>query len=929
MGLGPFDSFVFPGVYTKTLNEPPLATAAGDIRVPAFIGVGEESIPVDNYEMIRGSSSMADNKIVKEDVSSQVTGMNRNFNITYTPIVKGDGTGTVSTDVNTVVAYVNGNSVPVASVNGTTGEIYLVNLPMMGDTVLITYYFKQTDTLHANEDISDQADGINKLFQVHFYPIVQGDNGGITTTDPSRLSVKVNGIAATITAVDGDTGQFTLSAAPAMGTAVWVTYYSNELQHTSDILPSPYVAGVTKVGYAPGTSDFVEGVDFVLDSTGAFYTLNWGHSYKMAYGQHTIGTTYFFAQMTGTMYDNRNLRRLATGTSDGTNKTFIIEATPVTGEGRGIDTENPDLLEAFYGTSPTDATAIDISKVNPTAKSITLATPPPAGKSVFVTQYSNLLPDDRWTLTATVEGGSGTGKYTMSGVSSGVAMDTVWSASDTTVSDSDFAAENVTYPAGTGTGNSDAQVMPGYAVQETVSLTFMDTTSYFVSSNVPIGTGSSGDNTGYLNQTYMDKKTGFRVTIKQGNLVVYGAGDVIGYSVTPSFTAGSTPERGVPGLKVRVTDTLGVGVGDTGLINTYNKSGAEPKVGDFYYVSFNETKQFDSNGLTEPKLYTQESDVFTDTGRYTINNKLGMAAHMAFLNGAQAVVLLQIKKTEGDVDAPSSRYIAGIDAFNMPMQGGLQPTLMQPVTTSADVINYLKTSNTIQSSIRYANEHRTYFGFALNTTPTVAQAFARAMNSERMVGIYPDGAVTTVTDELGIETEFLVDGSIMASAIAGRDVSPAFDVAEPLTRKPVVGFRRLYRRMDAVTAAQTSNAGLTLLEEVSSSIDIKFALTTDLSSVLTRTPSIIRTKDFIQRGSRSILQPYIGQKLMAGKTSEIETTLKSYMSALQQAGIITAFTGIAASVDPNDPTIINVVAYYSPVFPLLWIVITFNLRSNV
>jgi hypothetical protein len=254
---------------------------------------------------------------------------------------------------------------------------------------------------------------------------------------------------------------------------------------------------------------------------------------------------------------------------------------------------------------------------------------------------------------------------------------------------------------------------------------------------------------------------------------------------------------------------------------------------------------------------------------------------------------------------------------------------MQPVTTSADVINYLKTSNTIQSSIRYANEHRTYFGFALNTTPTVAQAFARAMNSERMVGIYPDGAVTTVTDELGIETEFLVDGSIMASAIAGRDVSPAFDVAEPLTRKPVVGFRRLYRRMDAVTAAQTSNAGLTLLEEVSSSIDIKFALTTDLSSVLTRTPSIIRTKDFIQRGSRSILQPYIGQKLMAGKTSEIETTLKSYMSALQQAGIITAFTGIAASVDPNDPTIINVVAYYSPVFPLLWIVITFNLRSNV
>ena len=53
------------------------------------------------------------------------------------------------------------------------------------------------------------------------------------------------------------------------------------------------------------------------------------------------------------------------------------------------------------------------------------------------------------------------------------------------------------------------------------------------------------------------------------------------------------------------------------------------------------------------------------------------------------------------------------------------------------------------------------------------------------------------------------------------------------------------------------------------------------------------------------------------------------MTALQQAQIITSSTGVAATVDPNDPTIVNVVAYYSPVFPLLWIVLTFNLRSNV
>jgi len=57
--------------------------------------------------------------------------------------------------------------------------------------------------------------------------------------------------------------------------------------------------------------------------------------------------------------------------------------------------------------------------------------------------------------------------------------------------------------------------------------------------------------------------------------------------------------------------------------------------------------------------------------------------------------------------------------------------------------------------------------------------------------------------------------------------------------------------------------------------------------------------------------------------------LTSYLSALQQAQIITAFTGVKAETDPNDPTIVNVEAFYSPVFPLLWIVITFNLRSNI
>ena len=937
MAIGPFSTgFVFPGVYTKTLNEPPLATAAGQLRIPAFIGVGEENVEVDNYEMIRGSSSMADNQIVREDVSAQFSGTTRNFTVSYYPVVDGNGTGTVTNDPTKIVVEINGEPVPVASLNGTTGEAYLVNIPAMGDQILVTYYYKKSDTLHTDEDLSDQVDGSRRTFRTHFYPVVKGDNGGITTTDVTKITVKINNNAVSLLSLDGTDGLFTLAsdATALLGDTLTATYYDNELPDTADILPSPFVSSIIKVGYAPGTSDFVDGVDFVLDTTGAFSTIQWGASYKVSSGVHSNPASEYFddTQITGTLFDNRNYRRPATGTVDGTNTSFVLEVRPTNGEGRGIMTNDPDLLTAYHGTSPTDATVIDIIQVEGEIKTVILAddaTNIPLSHSIYVTSYSNRLADDTWTITDTTTGAIGVGTYTVVGANSGVAMGVNWSLTDTSVSDPDFSSENVTYPAGTGSGNSDAQVAPGYAKVEVVTLTFIDATSYGVSSSISNGSGSGSDNTGYLNQTYIDSVTGFRVTILVGDSVAYKAGDYIGYSVEPEILTSTIPTRAIPGIRVQVNNTTGVGVGDTAVLSTYNMGGVEPTIGSFYYVSYYESKQFDSDGLTKAKLYTQEKNVFADTGKLTINNKLGLAAHLAFLNGAAAIALLQIQKTTGTSDAPDSRYIAGIDYFNEPMEAGIRPMLMEPVTTSIPVLSYLKTSNVIQTGIRYANERYSWFGFALNTTPSTAQTYARSMATERMMGLYPDGAVTTVRDDFGNDVEYLVDGSMMAAAVAGRDVSPAFDVAEPMTKKPIVGFKRLYRRMDSVTAAQVANSGLTLLEELASGIDIRFALTTDISSVLTRTPSVIRTKDFIQRGTRDILSVYIGQKLLAQRTSEIEQTLTSYLSALQQAQIITAYQGVSASQDANDPTIVNVEAFYSPVFPLLWIVVTFNLRTSI
>jgi len=943
MAIGPFPSFAFPGVYTQTLNEAPTATAAGGLRVPAFIGVADEVIPVTAYEMIRGSSSMADNKVNKEPMSDTsvdypIDGVNRNFKVTYYPIVTGSGTGTTTTNPNDVVAYVNSVSVPVAAVAGSTGVVSLVNAPVTGDTVEISYYFKRTDTFQPNEDVSAQADSTNTTFKVDYVPIVSGNNGGTITTDPTKVIAKVNGSAVTVSAVDGADGIVTLAAAPAGGALVTISYFNNDYQNTFDILPSHTIDEITRVGLSPSTTDFNNETDYILDTTGSFNTINWGNSYKVAYGTNTSGSTYFLDQIDPTLYDNKVYRQSATdGTVNGINKTFTIPFIPTTGTGEGKVTDNPGLLTAYVGTAASDASVVAIVEMSGATKSITLATAPTVGQRVFVTEYQNLLSDDSWTLTDTTTGVTGVGTYSLVGTDSGIAMDVTWSASDSSVNPSVNSLGNtgIQYPLGIGAGNRDTQVLPGYAMEELVTLTFADATTYTVSSDNPLGTGSAGDNTGTLNQTYIDKKTAFRVTLVTPDAGAYLAGDYIGYSVSPEFiTQTSVATRAIPGVKLLVSDTVGITVGDTGLVNTYNKSGNEPSIGDFYYVTFNNGKPFTADGLLPAVFVTTEKNALAYTGPLNVNNKLALAAHLAFLNGAPGVILMQVQKTAGASDAPSTEYIAAIDTFTLPMQGGLRPALMEPLVESGSslgnaVLSYTKTSNIIQSSIRYANERMTYFGFATGQTPTQAMALAQSYNSERMTGLYPDGAVVTLTDSIGNETEFLVGGSLLAAAISGRDTSPAFDVAEPLTRKPVVGFSRLYRRLDTVTQAQVANAGVTILEEQASGIIVKIDLTTDVTSVLTRTPSVIRIKDFVQQGIRNALMPYIGQKFLSSRTSEITTTVKSYLSSLVKAQIITGFTGVSAIPDPVDPTTIQVVATYSPVLPLLWIVVTFNLRTRL
>jgi len=981
MAMGPLEVFVFPSVIVETRLEAPGTTAAGEIRFPAIVGTSSEETRISNFEIVRGSSNISDNLILEEDESAKFTGTNKNFTVEYYPIVKGDGTGTVSNDPRAVIVTVNSVPVAVNSVNGLLGEVTLQRLPPTGADIRANYYMKRRDTYVEDEDLSDQADGTNTLFKVKNQRIVKGDNSGASATDtdigktvvilydPNPLNpgdevqatkpiikVTVDDVEATLTHLEGSSGNLTLQTAPTLGADVRVWYFTNLWQDTYDVLPASQVNRLIKVGLSQDTNDFSIGNDCVLGIdpiTGAKNAIHWGNSATMEPGIYTTGSDPLEDNVIIGLTDNKVYGRVASpsvwkvdGSGNpildadgnkinlGTNKVFTLPSTPVDGAGKGTPTEDPTDIIAYVGITWAAAKAAGAKTVlSISGQSITLAAAPSEAlqEKVYVTYFENLIRDDTWTLTNRVPGAATVGKYTIQSVLNGWALDVQQAAGGTVVP---------VYAV-----SPDMQVDPLNAQPERVKVTFDGVGGFTVSSVVGpafVTAGKTGSvttynqNKGYLGKTYLDPKTGFRVSFADtgfapgvGTFVYYYVGDPTSATSPAKYyiTANTNIVRVIPGINLTVATTSGGtedNTDDTVIIYTYNKSGAEPDVGDIYYVTFDKDKiDFTIKYVTD---MGQVQKLF---GPFDINNRITIACDLAFKNGARAIAVKQILKATGGTDATVQGYIDGIDAFNEPLPNGLRPTLMQPLSTDPEIHSYLKTSNAIQSSKRYRNERTSIIGFDIGTDSDTVIQSCRNLKTEKVTAIYPDAAVYTITDVYGNPVEYLVDGSIVAAAVAGADVSPAYDIATPLTGMTITGFTRLYRRLDNVTAAQVAQSGCTVLEEQTPVIRILFYLTTDVDSVLTRNPRIVEVKHFIQQGLRRVLQRYVGSKNLPRILPQIRDTVGSYFKSCKQNEIITNFKGIKVTPNATDPSTVDVEAYYSPVFELDWILVTLNLSSSI
>jgi hypothetical protein len=558
-----FQSYAPPGVYTSVVLAPTSAPLFGTARIPVLIGEGVENFVFSDQEIFRGSSASADDQSVNEDISAQATGLTRTFQVTYFPITTGDGSGTVTNDYTKIQVTSNGIPVTVVSLNGTLGSFQTQQIIPAGAVLLVTYFFKRSDTHKVNEDLSAQipsfasltytpavghsivigintpgklgnlvnvtftlstspvngksdvtavtgagtanisiellkADNVsvrtltdisnliaagiptsqgyltgssidttvgvantaaflsggagpstNTVFKTHFTPIVDGTNGGVVTTNTADVQVKVNGVAATVTTVDGAHGLVTLATGVTFGSTLTVTYYTNNWQNTFDLLPANNIVQIDRVGLGPGRADYINGVDYVLANNKIY----WGAAAVTSIGKQTAGFTPLSAtQITTTLVDENVYMVPATGVADGVNAVFTSAFTPVDGSGLAKVTDDPSKILVYVGIDPASAQAagaVTVSRLVGATGVITLYNPPAASSKVYVSGYRTILNDHTFTLSVVNANTPGQGTYSVvseTGSSIIKVTGTAAGSTGTSVTDGSFATTGIVWP---------------------------------------------------------------------------------------------------------------------------------------------------------------------------------------------------------------------------------------------------------------------------------------------------------------------------------------------------------------------------------------------------------------------------------------------------------------------------------------------------
>jgi len=914
-------------------------------------------------------------------------GQNSNtvFKVANIPIVDGSNGGVVTTSPTTVQVLYDGLPMGVIAVNGAAGLITLAQPALSGHTLTITYYtntYQNTfDILPANNVASisevglgpDRIDfiegsdytvgtasdgsstinwgdsdtvvagishgsvafgpvmiatslvddlvylvqteggvsnGVNSAFVLEDYP-VNGSGFGRITDDPTLIAVYVGpdpvsallAGAVKVSRLSGSTKTVTLYNPPQSGQNVYVTYYRNTINN--------HVYTLTVVNpAAPGLGSYN-----VVDELG-----------------RTLPHVYFDALASS----------VAEGAFNTTGIVWPLNKCDLSSIANAID---EDVVLTFQDTGLTFGGTVgqqaSLTTQDITFRATTVGT---SGNAVTIAFTSVGSAD------AAAIAGAGTNALTIDilkadhatvrTITEIVALFAAYPAAATTTGGSVILASGVGFVQAAIAislplaGGVNAVSGTPYAVMYTVA-SYVPNTSQ--TTLTPKG-GSSG--TGYIDQTYIDLITDFRLTVEDPQTgspaYRFTPGDKLVFHVSKStaWIAGAVitdylnPNLVIPGLITEVVTTYNTTAGDTAIISTFKQSGSEPNIGEFYFVSYTTNKTAADMAL---QIFTNAADAYAVYGQPSTVNRLSLGIQFMVENGAQTFGAIQVPQQPNSAYAADPDYIAAIQSLALALPGSdNHASVIVPLSTSGTVQQFLSRFLITQAAPRQEAEAIGFVGFNQFTDPVTARQNARAFKNSRIIAIgNPVAGVEITNTQTGVTLEYAVDGSMMAAGLAGLNVNPANDVATTLTLQDVVGFSRLLKRYDDPTMDQMAADGLVLLTEADGALQVRHYKSTDPSNPITSEPTCTTITDYVRQQFRADLQQFIGRKFVDSLATDVSIVCQARLVSLVSQEIIAGYKNLSVIPDASDPTLLQVAVSFKPIFSLLYINVTFTVTTNL
>jgi hypothetical protein len=361
----------------------------------------------------------------------------------------------------------------------------------------------------------------------------------------------------------------------------------------------------------------------------------------------------------------------------------------------------------------------------------------------------------------------------------------------------------------------------------------------------------------------------------------------------------------------------------------WTPGGSHPTFGDYYYVTYTETR---ASSAYIPTLYFDENLIYTDHGNKTRTNgainDVSVGGYLALNAGCKGVIIAQLNLSgASDPDSPSVSELetAFIDMrdelekitdyklFLIPMSSGVLNT-----TTAASIFfNHAvicsqperKQERTVLASLPSGTD---YFG---------AASFATAYHHERMVVPFTyDGTSKVVGFTSNYDTRFYcaaLAGKLCSTEI-GRNISdeiiPNINVLD--TYSPTIEEFLIQHGVGPVKAKG----------DVVRNIYIG---TTDTTNALTEDLGVQDIKDYVKKYWReSLWELYRNAPITKGLLQNIKKSSETTLGYLQSKNIVDDYRDITATQDMVEPRKVNLYGKIKPAYSLQFIDVTFTFVLN-